>query len=137
MNARIAPEGAGRFDHAHGDEGLIDLAPHLARALDDVVETVMSYGRWPAPQLPCLYPKPARRIEFDLREWVNEHIDPAEMAELYVSMITDFSLEHDTRRHAETSRVEAMLREELNGFEIVRERAEKLAEEARYDGEAA
>ena len=133
MNAVTLPA-ALPYSGDHGDHG-IDLEPHMARALDDVVECLISYARWPAPPLPCLRPKPARPIEFDLREWVNEHIDPAEMVDLYVSMISDFSLEHDTRRHAETSRVEAMLREELRDSNIVQERAEKLAEEARYDRE--
>lgn len=133
MNAVTLPA-ALPYSGDHGDHG-IDLAWHLAEALTDVVETIMNYGQWPAPRLPAMHPRPARRIEFDLREWVNEHIDPAEMAEVYVSMITDFSLEHDTRRHAETSRVEAMLREELRDSNIVQERAEKLAEEARYDRE--
>lgn len=133
MNLLAAPEGAGRYDKPHGDEGQIDLEPHMAQALTDVVEVILAFGQYPQPRQMqpsrlayCLAP---RRIEFDLREWVNEHIDPGEMAELYVSMLTDFSLEHDTRRHAETSRVEAMLREELRDSNIVRDRAEKLAEE--------
>lgn len=121
--------------HVHGDEGGIDISPYMPRALDDVIETILAWGVYPQPRL---YPYamrhlPARRVEFDLREWCNEHIDQSEMAELYVSMITDYSNEHDSRRMKEAARVEAMLREELRDAEITRERAERLAEEAREE----
>lgn len=120
--------------HVHEPDG-IDIEPFMPRALDDVIETILAWGVYPQPRL---YPYamrhlPAQRILFDLREWCNEHIDQADMAELYVSMITDYSIDHDTRRHAEASKVEAMLREELRDSQITRDHAERLAEQAKED----
>lgn len=131
MNARAAPEGAGRFDHTHGDESTIDLAPHLARALDDVVEPSCPTAAGPRRSFPASTRSPRAASNSTSGNGSTSTSTRRKWPNCNISLITDFSLEHDTRRHAETSRVEAMLREELTGSAIVRERAEKLAEEAR------
>lgn len=122
-------EGISSVERFHGDEDGIDIEPFMPRAMDDVVETILAFGEYPAPQQHSFFRNRCAPRQFDLQDWVSNNVEPADISALYVSMVTDFSSEHDARRLHESAKVEAQLRAELADSEIVRERAAKLARE--------
>ena len=102
----------------------IDTEPYEKQALDDVVDSILLWGQYPHGTKLGNH-----RPVFDLREWVNENIDPADLALFYIQQITDYSNEADVRRMDEAAKVEKALREELRDSQIVTDRAIELAEE--------
>ena len=117
----------------HGDEGL-DLQPFLESALEDVVETVMLYGQWPAPRrmIKGMPYRQLARVQFSLIEWVDENVNIDELVTYYVMANTQWGLDFDNFHMNETKALEKRLTEYLRGTEIVAERAEQLADEAKY-----
>lgn len=128
MSLRIAAEGAGRNDHLHGDEGTTDLDPFMAEALESVVETITLFGQYPQPRKGRF-----ERIQFDLQEWMTEHYDPADLANLAMCAVINFGSCFDDRRLKESASLEQRLKDELRDSEIVREKAQELADDARED----
>lgn len=108
----------------------------MENALDHVLETILLFGQYPQPRRP--YPSdyplrvpPSRRIQFDLQEWIDKHIDRAQLVETYAEYIMQDALGVDghDRHDRQVKQVENMLREELADSEIVREKAEEYAQE--------
>lgn len=128
------PEGAGRYDNVHGDEHLtLDVESFERRAIEDVVETIMLFGQYPQPR-GAWDKRPPRSVEFDLQEYLVEHRDDSDLANLAMCAIINFG-DFDERRLNENRKLEAELTEHLRDSQIVRDRAEDLAEEDRYDHE--
>ena len=124
-----APEGAGRNDKIHGDEGMIDIEPYLSRALEDVLDTIMLYGQYPQPSS-SMRIKP-RRCLFDLMEWIYENRSGEDIRTTYICALvggTDAVLDAIARDRLEITRE---LRELLRDSDIVRDLAEELAREDR------
>ena len=101
-------------NEAHGDEDV--LAEPSQRdyelALEQVVETVMLHGMWPAPKRGGF-----TRSQFDLYDFLNENRDPSYFLEMYLAVLT----RADTydRINRETKTVEAMLADHFRDSEIV------------------
>lgn len=135
MALRVAEEGAGRFDHVHGDEGGIDTVPFMSRALEDVVETIMLFGQYPQPRQVWRngrFEQVSQRIRLDLAEWLQEHYED-ELPTAAVCFLTLHGEDAFEAKQRHEKRVTALLTEELRDSDIVRERAEELAEEDRYE----
>jgi len=133
-HATAAHPAAGRYDSLHGDEG-IDLEPYMERALEEVVETVLNYGMYPQPRRVSLYFTTGSTAprQFDLYDWILETnaVDPSELREYFILSLNDHSscgMFEDARSKWEKKLTEKLL-DHFAGSEIVRERAEKLAEE--------
>lgn len=125
MAHTAAHPAAGRFDSVHGDEDGIDLAPHMDQALEEVVETVMLFARYPQPSKTR-----QRAASFDLYDFVDKKYDRAELVELVVGFLTSYGSDLGNIQQREAAKLEKMVEQELAGGEIVRERAEELANEA-------
>lgn len=120
-------EGSGRFDRVHGDEHItLDVERFMAKALEDVVETIMLHARFPAPSQ---IPAQPRRAEFDLREFISEAKDSDELLTYYVCSLT--GTDGDTVRWGAAVALEKRLTEYLRDGPLVRARAEAMAEEDR------
>jgi len=129
-------------DRLHGDEHDLDLDldPFMDDALDDVIDTIMLFGVYPQPRQVWRNGRYEPRnlpVRFDLADWVAENIDPVQMAESYTDFIMSQSLglDGEDRRDRQVKAVDKMLRDYLAGSEIVRDKAEELAEEA-MEGDA-
>ena len=72
-------------NEAHGDEDV--LAEPSKRdselALEQVVETIMLHGMWPAPKRGGF-----TRSQFDLYDFLNENRDPSYFLEMYIAVLT-------------------------------------------------
>lgn len=129
---RVATEGAGRFDHLHGDEDqVLDVESFEKRALADVVETIMLFGQWPQPHWDKT--KPARRVAFDLNEFLADEYDASDLARIAVAALTLNGVEWMDFHSDEQKKLEAKITEHLRDSQIVRDHAEHLAEEDRWD----
>ena len=102
-------------NEAHGDEDV--LAEPSKRdyelALEQVVETVMLHGMWPAPKRGGF-----TRSQFDLYDFLNEdRRDPSYFLEMYLNVITGADI-YD-RKQREIKTVETMLADHFRGSQIV------------------
>jgi hypothetical protein len=101
-------------NEAHGDEDV--LAEPSKRdyelALEQVVETVMLHGMWPAPKRGGF-----TRSQFDLYDFLNENRDPSYFLEMYIAVLTGADM--FDRKQRETKTVELMLENHFCGSEIV------------------
>ena len=125
------PEGSGRYDALHGDENE-KLALDLDAALEDVVETIMLFGRYPQ----------ARRLggkqvpmQFSLYEYLENEWDSAEMSDLLVPMLTDFSSDFESYRMTAADALRNELNDHLRDSAIVHAHAERVAQQKKEDGE--
>lgn len=116
---------AGRFDHVHGDEHLIagiDIEPHRADAMAEVVATIMTRGQYPAID--------GRRTEFSLADFLLEERDPAPLlANLLTLRGDDMIAAHELM----LGTIRAALHDHLFDSEIVSEKAMQMATEAREE----
>jgi len=121
------------YSGCHGDEGKIDLAPHMENALESVVETIMLYGEYPQRRKVwrngAFVVLPASK-QFDLWSWLARNINSDDRNEFMFAMTVDYNRHSDTLTKWR-DKIEKRLIEELAGSEMVREKAEQLAEEAR------
>jgi hypothetical protein len=119
-------------NEAHGDEGGLDLAPHMENALELVIEDILKYGEYPQPRRVGLFITTGKGgpRQFDLCEFVQENIDAGDILESFVKYAICSDRDRDFEAMKWERKFSAMLLENLAGSEIVRERAEQLAEEA-------
>lgn len=136
-HATAAHPAAGRFDNVHGDEGGIDLAPHMENALESVVETIMNFGEYPQPRRVGLFITTGspRRKQYDLYEELQDEkfIEHADLLEFFICAMNDYSTcgaFSDLRGRWEKRLTEHLL-DKLADSEIVRDKALEYAEEER------
>lgn len=129
-HAAAARPAAGRYDHADPDEGTVDIEPHLESALESVVETIMLYGEYPQPRRDYYTGGPAiqSRKEFDLWDWLAENINSDDRNEFMFAVTVDYR-PHSTVLSDWRGKIEKRLMLELADSDMVRERAEQIAEE--------
>jgi hypothetical protein len=102
-------------NEAHGDEDVLVMPSKrdYELALEQVVETVMLHGQWPAPQRGKF-----TRSQFDLYDFLNEdRRDPSYFLEMYLNVITGADI-YD-RKQREIKTVETMLPDHFRNSEIV------------------
>ena len=115
------------YSGADADAGKIDIEPFMEAALEDVIAVILIYGEYPKP------PSDKQRRKFDLYEFAEENIEPSDVLECYVLMLTESagsSVLYDKQRDMAKD-MEKRLREELAGSELVCQRAEELYYEAK------
>ena len=95
---------------AHGDEATRELE----LALEDVVETILDHGKYPAKG----------RVQFDLYEFLLENRDPSYMLEMYVASISNKTEAFADRIERERKTVTEMLEKHLRNSDLVAEYAE-------------
>jgi len=119
---------ASRFDHIHGDEGLLDPAPFMEGALEEVVECVLEFGSWPKPRnVGSVYSH--FNAKFDLWDWIGEHRTHDDLVDLAYQVATTRQV-HVTRCvYKFTGRIDEDITAELKDSAIVLERALELARE--------
>ena len=125
--------------HVHGDEDGIDLTPFMEGALQSVVETILAYGEFPAPRRVGMFMTTGstRRKQFDLYEELQDEkfIEHADLLEFFILAMNDASTcgWFSTLRSRWEKRLTEMLLDKLADSEIVRDKAEQLAEEAKEE----
>jgi hypothetical protein len=128
-----APSGAGRNDNIHGDEHLVlDVESFQARALADVVECITMYGQWPQPRQPW-DKRPQRRVEFSLNEYLVEEWDASDLARFIEQCLGKSPADFMDDRAAFETHLQRKLKEHLEDSQIVRDHAEKLAQDDHDD----
>jgi len=111
------------MSEAHGDEGLVEPTERdFELALDEVVDEVMSFGRYPRKG----------RAEVDLFEFVSENCDPSTFIEIFVgALIDDRAIRSSVEREREN--VRKMLAEHLKESDAVGELAVEFLQERRCE----
>ena len=101
-------------NEAHGDEDcpVQPTARDYELALEQVIETIMKHGMWPAPKR-----KKYTKSKFDLYDFLLENRDPSYFLEMYLAVLTRANLRAHVVR--ETKAIELMLEKHLRGSEIV------------------
>lgn len=117
------------MSESHGDEHLT-LKLDLDEALADVVDTIMLYGEYPEPRP---IGKPRRPMQFSLHEYIENEWDTAEMSELLVPLLTDFSSDFAVTCMQAADDLRNELTDHLRDSKIVHERAEQLAQQKKED----
>lgn len=114
LRATVAPEGAGRYDHADPEQGTIDLEPHM--------ELFMTTGS-------------TRRKQYDLYEELQDEkfIEHADLLEFFICAMNDYSTcgAFSDLRGRWDKRLTEHLLDKLADSEIVRDKALEYAEEER------
>lgn len=125
----------GRYDKDHGDEGTLDLEPHMEGALEHVVETIMNFGVYPQPRCVGLFMTTGsnRRTEFDLYDDLidEKFIEHADLLEFFILSMNDaghYGSFYNLRSSWE-KRLEKYLSTKLQDSSMVREKAEEYMEE--------
>ena len=90
---------------AHGDEATRELE----LALEDVVETILDHGKYPAKG----------RVLFDLYEFLLEHRDPSYAHEMYVASMSSNTRAFEDRIERERATVTEMLEKHLRNSNLV------------------
>ena len=112
----------------HGDEDE-KLALDLEGALEEVVETIMLFGQYPQPSQ-----RNRSRVEFRLDEYLSDHFwDEEAVLAAYEAYLTDFSTVFDEKRMRESARLSACLTDYLRNSVIVRDHAERVAQQKKED----
>ena len=111
------------MSEAHGDEGLVEPTERdFELALDEVVDEVMSFGRYPRKG----------RAEVDLFEFVSENCDPSTFIEIFVgALIDDRAIRESVERQRES--VREMLTKHLKDSDMVDDLAVEFFRERRYE----
>lgn len=90
---KTAQEGAGRFDHVHGDEDGVEVTnAHRAQAKTEVLETIELFGQYPQPSYSKEF-RQHRRVRFDLADYISEECDPGKVANDLAWLITTYGLD--------------------------------------------
>jgi len=110
------------------DAGTYDPDEYRERALDEVIETIMLWGQYPAPN-PY---RPPRRIEFDLAEWVAENVDVSELAQFLGAHIANDEKKDEKQLVLEVD-ISAKLSEHLRDSDMVADKIEELHEDERNE----
>ena len=90
---------------AHGDEATRELE----LALEDVVETILDHGKYPAKG----------RVLFDLYEFLLENRDPSYMLEMYTASMSSNTRAFEDRIERERATVTEMLEKHLRNSDLV------------------
>ena len=99
---------------AHGDEATRELE----LALEDVVETILDHGKYPAKG----------RVLFDLYEFLLENRDPSYMLEMYTASMSSNDRAFEDRIERERATVTEMLEKHLRNSDLVADYAAECAE---------
>jgi len=101
-------------NEAHGDEDTLaePSKRNYELALEQVVETIMLHGQYPAPKRGGF-----TRSQFDIYDFLLENRDPSYFFEMYIAVLTGADI-YD-RKQRETKKVEAMLADHFRNSEIV------------------
>jgi len=91
----------------------------LELALEEVIEVVMDYGRWPVKG----------RVQFDLYDFLLENRDPSYAWEMYVSAMSSDTQALEYRIENEIKRVKAMLVNYLSDSDLIYDLALTNSEE--------
>ncbi len=134
---KLAPEGAGRMDHLHGDEDQVDPERYLEPALEEVVEIIMNFGQWPQPRRVGTFITTGSNAPklLDLYDCLADRIDYSELLEYFILSLNDRGIIgpfSDSRARWE-KRVEKMLVDHLTGSELVADHAAKLMRDEREE----
>lgn len=110
-----------RQNEAHGDEDTRrELTEReLELALDEIIETILDHGGYPANG----------RRQFDLYDWLMENRDSSYAWETYVSSMSSNTRALEKRIERERASVEAMLINHLTGSDLVSDLANQRASE--------
>ena len=108
-----------RQNEAHGDEDQRrELTEReLELALEEIIETILDYGGYPAQG----------RRQFDLYEWLIEERDLSYAWEMYVASMSSNTRALEKRIERERASVEAMLINHLTGSDMVFDLANQRA----------
>jgi hypothetical protein len=91
----------------------------LELALEDIVETILDHGQFPANG----------RAQFDLYEFLFDNRDPSYALEMYVAAMSSNTRALENRIARERKLVEAVLVKHLTGSDMVADHAAEYAEE--------
>lgn len=116
--------------HSVPEQEGVDAASYLERVLEDVVDTIMTFGEYQQPRFNRLFTSAARPRLFDLQEWLTDNWSAEDIANFAMCALVDFGLDFAERRHREADRVRGQLMVELKDADFVMDMAEQLAEEA-------
>jgi hypothetical protein len=110
-----------RQNEAHGDEDTRrELTEReLELALEEIVETILDHGGYPAQG----------RRQFDLYEWLIEERDSSYAWEMYVASMSSNTRAFELRVVRELGEVERMLTKHLTGSDMVSDLANERASE--------
>lgn len=108
-------------NEAHGDEDTRrELTEReLELALEEIVETILDHGGYPAQG----------RRQFDLYDWLMENRDPSYAWEMYVCSLSGNTRALEIRIERELKLVEALLDKHLTGSDMVQDLANQRASE--------
>ena len=98
---------------SHGDEATRELE----LALEDVVETILGHGKYPAKG----------RVLFDLYEFLLENRDPSYMLEMYTASMSSNDRAFEDRIERERATVTEMLEKHLRNSDLVADYAAEWA----------
>ena len=109
------------MSEAHGDEDTRrELTEReLELALEEIIETILDHGGYPAKG----------RRQFDLYDWLIEERDSSYAWEMYVASMSSNTRALENRIERERASVEAMLIKHLTGSELVADLAAEYAAE--------
>jgi hypothetical protein len=97
-------------------------------ALEVIVETVLEHSQYPVPR------KGSRsRSQFDLCDFLEDHLNSSHSLALYVLALSSDSRAFDLMRDRERNNVELMLFDHLRDSDIVNDLAAEYAEEESND----
>lgn len=99
---------------------------YMDDALESVVEDILTFGQYPRPHKGRIRPP-----DFDLQDWMTEHYDPADLANLAMCAVIDYGNDFAERRLKEYKRLEQRLLDELRDHDFVYDVARDMACEAK------
>jgi len=97
------------------------------RALDEVIDTVMSDFQWPRRNRDGT----SNRVVFDLTEWTADNYGPYEIATIFLQLTTDYTTDADMVRLHASEELERKLRAHFEDSEIVTELGSRMMDEER------
>lgn len=107
---------------------------HMENALESIVETIMNFGVYPQPRKVGLFLTSGSRrpTEFDLYDFLYSRIEYCELLEYFIISMNDQTNYGGfaDQRNKWDKKVTAMLTEHLKDSDMVRELAEKYAQDA-------
>ncbi len=108
------------------EAGTYDPEPYRARALDDVIETIMLFGQWPQPRTGKGWHMAAKpSAQFSLVDWLIENEEPCDLAAFVVRQIM-LDDERDVWQNRMEKRITEKLRAELSDSEMVNDHIDEL-----------
>lgn len=129
---KTAQEGAGRFDHVHGDEDGVEVTDaHRAQAKADILETIELFGQYPQP--PHKGGMPRYQIKFLLSEFIEEEMEPQRVADDLAWLISTYGLYHTEAIDKVRDRIMKMVAADSFIEGLVDEVAGEIAQQERED----